>query len=41
MVGSPLEVAKIPSPTKAQVDEVHQQYTGHLVSLFEAHKSDY
>jgi len=41
VVGSPLEVDKVVSPTEDEVDQVHQQYMDHLVSLFEAHKSDH
>jgi len=41
VVGGPLEVAKVLSPTEDQVDQVHQQYVARLVSLFETYKSDY
>jgi len=29
------------NPTEDQISDVHQQYIGHLISLFEAHKSNY
>jgi len=41
LVGSPLEVSRAVSPTEDQIDQVHQQYIDHLVSLFESHKSNY
>jgi len=41
LVGNPLEVTQILNPTEEQIDEVHQQYVDRLVSLFEAHKSNY
>jgi len=41
VVGSPLEVRQVVSPTEDQINAVQQQYIDHLISLFEAHKSDY
>ena len=41
VVGSPLEVARVVDPTEDDVSEVHQRYISHLVSLFEAHKTNH
>ena len=41
VVGSPLQIDRVANPTEDQIDEVHQKYVDHLVSLFEAHKSTY
>ncbi|XP_054003503.1 2-acylglycerol O-acyltransferase 2-A-like [Hylaeus anthracinus] len=41
VVGSPLELPKIPEPTPEQVDEYHQKFIDRLVELFESHKHKY
>nr|CAD7257111.1 unnamed protein product [Timema shepardi] len=41
VVGRPMEVEKIPDPSRQQVDEVHQRFTDHLLAFFEAEKHKY
>ncbi|XP_034174495.1 2-acylglycerol O-acyltransferase 2-A [Osmia lignaria lignaria] len=41
VVGSPMEVPKIPEPTKEQIDEYHEKFIKKLVELFETHKHKY
>lgn len=41
VVGSPIEVVMNPSPTPAEVDELHQKYYKALEDLFEEHKLKY
>ena len=39
-VGKPIDVDKVPEPTKEQVDELHERYMAALTELFEAHKME-
>ncbi|KZC09827.1 PREDICTED: 2-acylglycerol O-acyltransferase 2-A-like [Dufourea novaeangliae] len=41
VVGSPMELPKIPEPTKEQIDEYHEKFIKHLVDLFESQKHRY
>ncbi|XP_076175191.1 2-acylglycerol O-acyltransferase 2-A [Ptiloglossa arizonensis] len=41
VVGSPLELPKIPDPTAEQINEYHEKFIKHLVELFENHKHKY
>lgn len=41
VVGQPLEVKQIKSPTEEQVDELHARYVECLTELFETNKSKY
>lgn len=38
VVGSPISVPKVPSPSQEQVDHYHQQYMEALTKLFHQHK---
>lgn len=40
-VGKPIEVQKIPHPSKEEVDRLYQRYMKELENLFEAHKLKY
>lgn len=41
VVGSPLELPKIPEPTREQIDEYHEKFIEKLVDLFETNKHKY
>uniref|UniRef100_A0A8B9XV96 Acyltransferase n=1 Tax=Bos mutus grunniens TaxID=30521 RepID=A0A8B9XV96_BOSMU len=41
VVGKPIEVQKIPHPSKEEVDRLYQRYMKELENLFEAHKLKY
>ncbi|XP_063243582.1 diacylglycerol O-acyltransferase 2-like [Bacillus rossius redtenbacheri] len=41
VVGKPMEVPKIPEPTREEVDEVHKKFTDHLIAFFEEEKHKY
>ncbi|KAJ8675213.1 hypothetical protein QAD02_010999 [Eretmocerus hayati] len=41
VVGSPMEVPRIPNPTKEQIEKYHAKFTEKLTELFEEHKSKY
>lgn len=41
VVGSPIELPKIPEPTTEQIDEYHQIFIKHLVELFDNNKHKY
>ncbi|KAL3108436.1 hypothetical protein niasHT_015358 [Heterodera trifolii] len=41
VIGAPIEVKRIGSPTPAQVDQLHLRYCNALNELFEEHKSKY
>ncbi|ODN02124.1 2-acylglycerol O-acyltransferase 1 [Orchesella cincta] len=41
VVGAPLPMKKIPEPTQAEIDELHQNYIDALTELFYAHREKY
>ncbi|EZA62914.1 hypothetical protein DMN91_002992 [Ooceraea biroi] len=41
VVGSPIELPKIPKPTTEQIDEYHEKFTKQLIELFESQKHNY
>lgn len=41
VVGSPIELPKIPEPTSEEVNEYHEKFIKHLNALFEAEKHKY
>lgn len=41
LVGSPIELPKITNPMSEEVDKYHDEFTKHLVELFEAQKHNY
>jgi hypothetical protein len=41
VVGKPIPVQKVESPTQEQIDELHNKYINALTELFEANKKQY
>lgn len=41
LVGSPISVPKVPSPSQEQVNHYHQLYMESLTNLFHKHKTSY
>jgi hypothetical protein len=41
VVGKPIPVKKVESPTQEQIDELHTRYIKALTELFEANKEQY
>lgn len=40
-VGKPIDVPKIPKPTKEDIEKYHKIFVEELTSLFEEHKTKY
>ncbi|XP_033225531.1 diacylglycerol O-acyltransferase 2-like isoform X2 [Belonocnema kinseyi] len=41
VVGSPVEIPVIKTPTQEQIDDYHEKFTNQLITLFESEKSKY
>ena len=41
VIGSPINVTKVESPTAEEINKLHDLYTSELVKLFDDHKEEY